>query len=72
MNQIKKVMKVKGIEDLRPTADILEKLGVKIHTWNKWVEGKKDPDFNQLETISEFLGCEVTAILPKRNESASL
>jgi transcriptional regulator with XRE-family HTH domain len=72
MNQIKKVMKNKGIEDIKPTDEVLESLGVKIHTWNKWVSGKKDPTITQLETISQFLGCKVSELIHNEHEGASL
>lgn len=72
MNQIKNVLKTKGIEDIRPTDDVLKKLDATIHIWNKWLSGKKDPSISQLETISEFLGCEVSELISKKHEGANL
>lgn len=72
MNQIKNVLKKRGIEDLRPTDEVLKKMGVTIHIWNKWVAEKKDPNLQQLEIIAEFIGCEVSDLIPKSHERASV
>ena len=72
MNNIRKVMKEKGIEDIRPSKEILEKMDIKIHTWNKFLEGKKDPSLKQLDVIASFLGCEVSELITERHESASV
>lgn len=72
MNQIKKVLKNKGIEDLRPTDEVLEQLGATIHIWNKWLAGKKDPSLQQIEIIAAFIGCQVTELLPRNHERAGV
>lgn len=72
MNQIKKVLKIKGIEEIRPTDEFLERLGASIHIWNKWVNGKKDPNLQQLEVIAEFIGCDVSDLIPRNHERESV
>jgi transcriptional regulator with XRE-family HTH domain len=63
MNRIKEVLQQKGIRDLRPTDQVLDQLGVKIHTWIKWVDGSKDPELVQLPIIAELLECEVSDLI---------
>lgn len=72
MNQIKNVLKNKGIEDLRPTDEVLDRMDVTIHTWNKWLNGKKDPNLEQLEVIAEFIGCEVSKLIARNHERESV
>lgn len=66
MNRIKEVIKTKGLqgfETLRPSDEVLSRIGVNIKTWNKWVENKKDPELSQLPLIAEFLNCKVTDLI---------
>ena len=63
MNRIAKIIAQKGFSDIRPTDEALQKLGVNIKTWNKWVDNKKDPELNQLPAIAEFLSCEVADLI---------
>lgn len=63
MNRIAQIIKEKGIEEIRPSQAVLEKLGVKIHTWNKWVENKIDPELVQLPVIADFLNCTVADLI---------
>lgn len=63
MNRIKKIMIQKQIEELRPSDDFLETLGVKINTWTKWVENRQDPELWQLPLIAEFLNCDVCDLI---------
>lgn len=60
-------MESKGIDGIRPTNSLLKKMGVSIHSWNKWVENKKDPDLGQLPAIAEFLNCEVAELVPEKS-----
>lgn len=66
MNRIAKIIAQKGFSTLRPTEEVLQKIGVNIKTWNKWVENKKDPELDQLPEIADFLGCEVTDLIETR------
>jgi hypothetical protein len=63
MNRIKKNIEQKGIQEMRPSDEILDALGVKVHTWNKWVENKQDPELWQLPIIAEFLRCDVCELI---------
>jgi hypothetical protein len=63
MNRIAKVLAEKGIEDLRPSDSQLNSLGIKIHTWNKWVNNKLDPELSQLPKIAEFINCNVCELI---------
>lgn len=65
MNRISQILKEKGFQELKPNKEILEKLGVKIHTWNKWVDNEKDPELAQLPTIAEFLNVPVADLIHK-------
>jgi DNA-binding XRE family transcriptional regulator len=64
MNQIAAILKNRGIEDLAPNQKTLVELGVKLHTWNKWVHNKKDPEMWQLPIIARFLDCEIEDLFP--------
>lgn len=63
MNRISQIIKEKGIQELKPGKEILDRLGVKIHTWNKWVENEKDPELVQLPVIAEFLNCSIADLI---------
>jgi transcriptional regulator with XRE-family HTH domain len=65
MNRISKILRHKGISEVRPTEEALEKLGVNIKTWNKWVDGTKDPELAQLPVIAEFLQCDVCDLIER-------
>lgn len=73
MNRIKKVMQGKGIDGIRPTNTLLEKMGITLRIWNKWVENKKDPHLDQLPLVAEFLNCQVSELLeiPQAHETES-
>ncbi|MFN3758482.1 MAG: hypothetical protein ACK4SF_04625 [Algoriphagus aquaeductus] len=64
MNRIGVILKDRGIEDLAPSQKILDELQVKLHTWNKWVHNKKDPEMWQLPIIARFLDVEITDLFP--------
>ena len=64
MNRIGAILKQRGIEDLAPNQKILEELDIKLHTWNKWVHAKKDPEMWQLPIIARFLDCEIIELFP--------
>lgn len=72
MNQIKSYLEKKGIEDIRPSDDTLKKMGIKIHSWNKWLDNKKDPEVWQLEIIAKFLECTISDLIHERHERASV
>lgn len=63
MNRISQIIKEKGIEELRPSQQILDRLGIKIRTWNAWVDNEKDPELVQLPVIAEFLNCTVADLI---------
>lgn len=65
MNQIGEILKQRGIEDITPGIHILERLQIKLHTWNKWVHNKKDPEMWQIPILAEFLDCEIEELFPK-------
>lgn len=71
MNSIKKIIMKKGIQDLRPNPTALDKMGIKMNTWNKWVNNHKDPDLDQLPLIAEFLDCKVVDLLETENSPAN-
>ncbi len=64
MNQIGAILKERGIEELSPDQKTLDELGVKLHTWNKWVRNTKDPEMWQLPIIARFLDVEITDLFP--------
>lgn len=64
MNRIGAILKDRGIEDMAPSQKILEELDIKLHTWNKWVHSKKDPEMWQLPIIARFLDVEITDLFP--------
>ncbi len=63
MNRIQKILKEKGIADLRPSEEFLQSVGVKINTWNQWVANKRDPEIGQLHAIAAFLDCNVCELI---------
>lgn len=65
MNRIKKILDQMPFKGLRPSDSMLATLGVKIHTWNKWVDGTKDPELAQLPLIAEFLECDVCDLIER-------
>lgn len=70
MNRIAKILIQKGFSTGRPTEEALQKIGVNIKTWNKWVDNKKDPELEQLPAIADFLGCEVTDLIETRTATS--
>jgi len=71
MNRIAKVLQERGIEDLRPSDLLLDSLGIKIHTWNKWVNNKLDPELAQLPVIAQFINCDICELI-KEPETAKV
>jgi DNA-binding Xre family transcriptional regulator len=72
MNRIKQVLATKGIDELRPSKDLLEKLEIQVNSWNKFVQGKKDPELWQLKIIAEFLDCPIADLIESTNERAGV
>lgn len=66
MNRISKILKSKGISEMRPSDEALGSMGINIKTWNKWVENKKDPQLDQLAAIADFLECQPADIIESR------
>jgi len=66
MNRIAKIIAQNGFSGIRPTDEVLNRIGVNIKTWNKWVDNKKDPSLDQLPAIAEFLKCEVSDLIETR------
>lgn len=54
---------------MAPNRETLKKMGIHIHSWNKWVKKKSDPDFFQVPEIARFLDCDISEIFPKPVES---
>jgi hypothetical protein len=65
MNQIAEVLQDKGVTNLTPNKETLKLLGIHIHSWNKWVKKKSDPEFFQVPEIARFLDCDISEIFPK-------
>lgn len=65
MNRIGEILKEKGINEITPSDDILSEMGIKIHTWNKIVTNKKDPQFFQAPIIAKMLNVEIEDLFPK-------
>jgi hypothetical protein len=72
MNRIKQVLQTKGIDELRPTKALLEKLDIQVNSWNKFVENKKDPELWQLAIIAGFLECPIADLIQPTNERADV
>lgn len=72
MNRIKQVLQTKGIDELRPSKDLLDKLDIQINSWNKFVENKKDPELWQLAIIADFLDCPIADLIQEKNERAGV
>ncbi len=64
MNRINAILTKRGIEDMTPNQALLVELDIKLHTWNKWVHNKKDPEMWQLPIIANFLDVEITDLFP--------
>lgn len=65
INRIKEVLEEKGIIGLRPSNKQLVEMGTTIHTWNKWINKKLDPELRQLEPLAEFLGCSINELVSR-------
>lgn len=72
MNRIAAILKSRGIEELNPEQKILDELQVKLHTWNKWVGNKKDPEMWQIPIIARFLDCDITDLFPDHLQPESI
>lgn len=68
INQIKEILEEKGVSSLNPSKEVLKRMGIHIHSWNKWVNKKSDPEFSQVPEIARFLDCDVSDIFPKVEE----
>jgi transcriptional regulator with XRE-family HTH domain len=68
-NQIKEVLKNRGVADLQPTLKQLEELGATPKIWRKWVRKTTNPSFEQVPAIAAFIGCEINDLFPKQPES---
>lgn len=63
MNRIKNVLKKNQMEEMKPSSDFLDSLNVGIKTWNKWVDGRTDPELWQLPHIAELLNCDICELI---------
>lgn len=70
MNRIAAILKSRGIEELAPEQKILDELQVKLHTWNKWVHNKKDPEMWQLPIVARFLDVEIPELFPAEKDTS--
>lgn len=69
-NRISEVAKQRGLSQLRPDDSILELLGIKIHTWNKWYSKKSDPSFSQtMDIANHLLFCDPGELFPNGENS---
>jgi hypothetical protein len=64
MNRIAAILKSRGVEQLAPDQKILDELEIKLHTWNKWVNNKKDPEMWQVPIVARFLDVEISDLFP--------
>lgn len=62
MNRIRTILNQRGIEELRPTKEMLDKLGIKYPTWNLWMSNDKDPNMSHAPLIAKILNVEVTEL----------
>lgn len=71
VNRLFEVLESKGVKELRPDDSNLERLGIKIHTWNKWIAKKSDPELWQLKIIAEsILQCEISQLLNNHTDTS--
>lgn len=70
MNRIGAILKDRGFEELAPDKKTLDELKIKLHTWNKWVNAKKDPEMWQLPIIARFMGCEIIDLFPSPEDKS--
>lgn len=64
-NRIAEVLENIGIQDLKPTPDQLERIKIpSVITWNKIIEKKANPTFEQIYLIAEWLKVPVQAFFP--------
>ena len=66
INRISEIIQMKQWEKVTPSEQTLNRIGVKLHTWNKWVAKKKDPEFHQVPEIAKFLGCKIVDLFPEK------
>lgn len=71
-NQIKEVLKKKGVADLRPTQKQLEELSATPKIWTKWIRKTANPSFEQVPAIASFIGCEIQELFPEHVEGAEV
>lgn len=58
-NRIKDHLERLGFEDARPSDDLLKKLGITIHRWNKWLrDGGADITPAQAMVLMDYLQVE--------------
>jgi transcriptional regulator with XRE-family HTH domain len=65
MNRIGQILREKGIGEIVPSEEVLNELGIKMQTWNKFAGNRKDPDFHQIPLIAKFLGVEIEDLFVK-------
>jgi hypothetical protein len=63
MNRINLILASRGVESIRPSKAVLEKLQIKFNTWNMWVANEKDPQLFQLPIVADFLNVKVKDLL---------
>jgi hypothetical protein len=66
MNRIAEILKEKGINELTPNDELLADMEIKLHTWNKIVGNKKDPEFFQIPIIAKILQVEIEELFPRK------
>lgn len=70
MNRIGEILNQRGIGEMIPSEQILDQLQIKMQTWNKWVNKKKDPEMWQLPIIARFLDCEIIDLFPSPEDKS--
>lgn len=69
INTIKETLEKKGLENIIPNKTRLQRMGITIKGWNRWVRKTSDPDTSQLQEIASLLDCRIDDIIPTAKES---
>lgn len=70
VNRLKEILGERGLDKIRPSDDKLNELSTTIHTWNKWINKKLDPELSQLQPLAEFLGCSIQELIEVKELAA--
>lgn len=70
VNRISEILENKGFTNVRPTDNQLHDMGITLHTWNKWVRKKSDPEMIHMKAIAEFLSCSIDELIVQKEVAA--